>query len=60
MQLEEAQRLQREWKGRHCDHPSTEKEYFNGSDTGDHVCSICGKAIYDANGKIIEPDNHLK
>ncbi len=47
MQLEKAKNLREQWGDKHCDHPSTEKEYFLGSDTGDKVCSTCGKVVGD-------------
>lgn len=30
-----------------CDHPKTEKEYYLGSDTGDKVCTTCGRVVGD-------------
>ena len=56
MQFEKAQQLKKAWGNKPCDHPRTEKEYYLGSDTGDHVCLQCGRAIVDVNGKKIESE----
>jgi hypothetical protein len=56
MQFEEAERLRKAWGNKPCDHPTTEKEYMLGMDSGDKVCTTCGKAVFDCNGKRIEPD----
>jgi hypothetical protein len=45
MQHEKAQRLRKQWGNEPCDHPSTEKEYYLGSDTGDKVCTTCGRVV---------------
>lgn len=60
MQVQKALKLQKLWGDKPCSHPSTEKEYFNGSDTGDHVCTTCGKAVIDANGNKIGPEKVSK
>jgi hypothetical protein len=52
MEWSETQRLQREWKTKgspQCDHPRLEKEYSQGSYTGDKVCTTCGQEFF--NGK---------
>lgn len=43
MQMEDAQRLRREWGDRLCAHPSFDKEYYLGAQTGDYVCEQCGE-----------------
>ncbi len=43
MQHEKAQRLKAANNGAHCDHPAFDKEYMNGMDTGDYVCTSCGE-----------------
>jgi hypothetical protein len=54
MQMGEAARLQQQWGNDPCDHPSWEKEYHLGSDTGDKVCSRCGHVVdFDSEGKTI-------
>lgn len=48
MQMEEATRLQEEWRRKGsppCDHPATEPEYYLQSRTGDRVCTRCGDDI---------------
>jgi len=47
MQLARAERLRRRWAARGnppCTHPNLDKEYYLSSDTGDYVCTTCGKA----------------
>lgn len=44
MQIKKANKLREEWGNKPCDHPSLEKEYHNGSATGDYVCKQCGEA----------------
>jgi uncharacterized Zn finger protein (UPF0148 family) len=43
MQTEKAESLRKMWENKYCEHPSFEKEYYLSSDTGDIVCSQCGK-----------------
>ncbi|MCL2405006.1 MAG: hypothetical protein FWC92_05615 [Defluviitaleaceae bacterium] len=45
MQTDEASRLRKEWGGKPCNHPSTEREYFLGASTGDLVCTSCGESF---------------
>lgn len=48
MQMDEAQRLREEWKKKgspSCKHTNREKEYSLGADTGDEVCTKCGKTF---------------
>lgn len=48
MQMQEAQRLRDEWERKGnppCNHERVEKEYYLGTDTGDKVCSVCGKTM---------------
>ena len=45
MQVDQAEQLRDAWarKGNPpCSHPSTDKEYFLGMDSGDRVCTTCG------------------
>ena len=47
MQLEKGRAIRDAWlaKGNpECDHPSVDKEYYRGADTGDEVCTRCGAA----------------
>lgn len=41
IQLKEADKLEKAWKGGKCSH-AWEKEYYLGTNTGDYRCSICG------------------
>lgn len=43
MQYEKAMRLQEDWGNKYCPHPSFQKEYYLSSQTGDHICTQCGK-----------------
>lgn len=45
MDVFEAARLRKRWGGKPCDHPSTERETWNGSKTGDRVCTSCGESF---------------
>jgi hypothetical protein len=47
MEVEEAQELRRQWGSKPCDHPGYSKEYYRGSQTGDYVCSQCGRTLRD-------------
>lgn len=45
MELNEGLRLKKTWHENgnpSCSHPDLEKETFNGSKTGDLVCTTCG------------------
>ena len=44
MQMQEAIELRKMWGNKPCKHPKLDKEYFNGTDTGDLVCTTCGEA----------------
>lgn len=44
MQAKTARRLREAWGDKPCNHPNLEKEYELGSDTGDYVCTSCGKS----------------
>ena len=60
MQLSEATKLAKIWGNKPCSHPSLEKEYFGSADTGDKVCTVCGKAVYDFMGREIGPEKSKK
>ena len=52
MEMADATRLQQQWEAKGsppCEHPRTEKERFNGSDTGDKVCTTCGQTFFNGN-----------
>lgn len=53
MQLSRAAELREDWakKGNPpCDHPSIEKEYYQGAQTGDYVCTTCGETRWGRDG----------
>jgi hypothetical protein len=46
MQMEKATVLRDEWAANGdppCSHPTIDKEYHLGSDTGDVICTTCGR-----------------
>lgn len=43
MQAAKAARLRMLWGDKPCDHPELQKEYELSGQTGDFVCSTCGK-----------------
>lgn len=43
MQTEQAARLRQDWGDKLCRHPRFEKEYYLGAQTGDYVCTTCGR-----------------
>jgi hypothetical protein len=45
MQNSKANRLQKAWGDKPCDHPHVEKEYYLGAATGDYVCTRCGADV---------------
>ena len=57
MQMDEQARIRSAWKAKGdkpCKHPDWDKECYLGSDTGDKVCTTCGRYIdFDKNGKPI-------
>jgi transposase-like protein len=49
MQLEEGERLRKKWEemgNPPCNHPNIEKEYYLGYQTGDYICTTCGKTFW--------------
>jgi len=47
MQHSKAQSLRMAWGDKPCNHPETDKEYYLGSDTGDKICTTCGRVVDD-------------
>jgi hypothetical protein len=48
MQMKKAERLSKQWENKGnppCDHPVLDKEYIEGFDTGDRVCTTCGQCF---------------
>lgn len=50
MQMNEAMQVSKEWGNKPCDHPSVEKEYHLGTQTGDYVCTQCGQTRSNRDG----------
>jgi tRNA(Ile)-lysidine synthase TilS/MesJ len=46
MQRKKALQLMRDWINRRCEHPNIENEFSFGKETGNKVCTICGRTIY--------------
>ena len=40
-----AAQLRAEWGDKPCDHPDFRKEYYRGMDTGDVICTQCGRIM---------------
>jgi hypothetical protein len=43
MTAEEGKMLRKAWVGDKCNHSQVDKEYINGTHTGDYICTQCGK-----------------
>jgi len=46
MQYDKARELRERWQSKgnpKCSHPELDKEYYLGAQTGDYVCTTCGK-----------------
>nr|AKN36100.1 hypothetical protein [Vibrio tasmaniensis]AKN40821.1 hypothetical protein [Vibrio sp. 1F_189] len=43
MQMNEAAKLRVKWGNKPCSHPNIDKEFYEGSPTGDYVCTQCGE-----------------
>lgn len=57
MQHEEKEQIRRAWGDKPCDHPSVDKEYYFGADTGDKVCTQCGRVVEYMGGSKKRSDN---
>jgi hypothetical protein len=54
MQMHKAWQLRQKWGNKPCDHPSWAREYYLGTNTGDKVCTQCGRDVdFDSNGRPI-------
>jgi len=42
MDVQDAEKIRKQWGDKPCDHPHLEKEYYLGAATGDYVCTQCG------------------
>lgn len=47
MQHEKAKSIRKSWGNKACNHPKVEKEYYLGTQTGDKVCTTCGREVGD-------------
>ena len=47
MQMRKVQTLRDEWGDKPCDHPDYDRENYLGADTGDKVCTQCGRVLID-------------
>ncbi len=48
MQFDEGKQLRADWpKGMICEHFEVTKEYYLGGDTGDKICTKCGKTFFN-------------
>ncbi|MBI5075670.1 MAG: hypothetical protein HZB62_10980 [Nitrospirae bacterium] len=45
MQMDKAQKIRKAWGNKPCPHPTFDKEYCLGSDTGDYICIQCGRSF---------------
>jgi hypothetical protein len=43
IQMEDVEKLKKQWGNKPCDHPRLLKEYHLGMATGDYVCEQCGQ-----------------
>ena len=64
MQAHQGELLRKEWESKgnpHCLHPVLDKEYMRSVDTGDHICTTCGRSFapselaYDAESHQVRP-----
>ena len=51
MHIEKAHKLRKDWGSRPCIHPDIEKEYHLGMETGEKVCTLCGRIVHPYSGK---------
>lgn len=54
MQSSEAKQLRKDWGKKECNHPFFAKEYYLGTQTGDHICTVCGAEFSKQEIDIIE------
>lgn len=58
MQMKEAAALRKSWGDRPCSHPTLDKEYHLGAQTGDVVCTTCGQAFSSAEAASYDAKRH--
>jgi hypothetical protein len=54
MQFDRRMTIKERWGNKPCRHPSIEKEYVHGSQTGDFICTQCGREV-DPDDQEVEP-----
>lgn len=54
MQSRKADEIRKEWGDKECDHPEFDKEYYLGAQTGDYICTQCGRGFTEQEVKEIE------
>jgi transposase-like protein len=60
MQLQEAKKLRDQWRDAPCNHPHFAKEYDGSSNTGDYVCTQCGKTFTEKQKENFEANRDKK
>ena len=60
MQYKKAQGLQKAWGNKPCDHPEFDKEYMLGMNTGDLVCTQCGRSFDPESVKSLREKQEIK
>lgn len=60
MQNRRAAELRESWGDKPCDHPSFEKEYYLGAQSGDYVCVQCGECFTRSEKESIEVERSKK
>ena len=54
MQSKKAALIRQEWGDKPCDHPDFDKEYMLGAQTGDYICTQCGRCFMREEKEAIE------
>lgn len=56
MQSNDAAYLRKKWENKPCSHPSFDKEYILGGQTGDYVCETCGETFMESQYRKIKEE----
>jgi hypothetical protein len=52
--MSKAAALRQSWGNKPCNHPDWDREYYLGTNTGDKICTSCGREVdFDTTGKPI-------
>lgn len=57
MQMSDTSSLRQAWEKKGdppCKHPSTDAEYYLGAQTGDTICTICGRIVNEPQPKKLQ------